>query len=111
MKKVLVIVGLVAVMGLGFVAYNKAHTIRYCRVTQEHDKVVTVLHPNGEVYDFFAYDSNLYQEDTIIKVSFNELKFDKEHYTVNSGNPTVVLQDIQDNKKEKRYHEIKRKSI
>lgn len=94
MKKFLVIIGVIAGMSLSFTMYSKTHTIRLCKVTQEHDKVVTVLHPNGEVYDFFAYDSNLYQEDTIIKVSFNELKFDKEHYTVNSGNPNPVLMDI-----------------
>ena len=91
MKKVLIIIGLITIMSLGFVSYNKAHTIRYCRVTQEHDKVITVLHPNGEVYDFYAYDSQLYKEDTIVKVSFNELKFDKEYYSVNSGNPKVIL--------------------
>ena len=94
MKKVLIIVGLVAVMGLGFVAYNKAHTIRHCKVTQEHDKVVTVLHPNGEVYDFYALNSGEYIEDTIIKVSFNELKLDKQDYTVNAANPKEYLQEI-----------------
>ena len=94
MKKFLVIISLIAVISLGVISYSKAHTIRYCRVIQECDKIVSILHPNGEQYDFFAYDSGLYQEDTIIKVSFNELKFDKEHYTVNSGNPEVVLTDI-----------------
>lgn len=94
MKKILVIVGIIAGMSLTIGLYSKAHTIRHCRVIQECDKIVSVLHPNGEQYDFFAYDSGLYQEDTIIKVSFNELKFDKEHYTVNSGNPEVILTDI-----------------
>lgn len=94
MKKVLVIVGIIAGMSLTIGLYSKAHMIRECSVTQICDKVVTVRHPNDETYDFYAYDSGLYQEDTIIKVSFNELKFDKEHYTVNSGNPEVVLTDI-----------------
>lgn len=94
MKKFLVIIGLVAVIGLSFTMYNKAHTIRTCKVIQEHDKIITVLHPNGETYDFFTYDSNSYKEDTIIKVSFNELKLSKEKYTINSANPEVVLTDI-----------------
>ena len=96
MKKGLLVVGLVVVMALGYTAYSKAHTVRNCRVIQECDKVVTVLHPNGEYYDFFTYDSNLYKEDTIIKVSFNELKLNKEDYTVNSGNPKEVLKAIED---------------
>jgi len=96
MKKGLLVAGLVVVMTLGYTAYSKAHTVRNCRVIQEADKVVTVLHPNGEYYDFFAYDSNLYKEDTIIKVSFNELKLNKEDYTVNSGNPKEVLKSIED---------------
>ena len=94
MKKVLVIVGLVAVMG-GFVAYSKAHTIRYVKVIQENDKIVTVLHENGEVYDFFAHDSGEYIEDTVVKVSFNELKLNKENYSVNAGNPTPVFVTIE----------------
>lgn len=96
MKKILVIVGIIVGMSLTIGLYSKAHKVQLCKVIQEHDKVVTVLHPNGEVYDFFAYDSNLYQEDTIIKVSFNELKFNKEHYTINSGNPNPVLINIED---------------
>lgn len=96
MKKGLLVAGLVVVIALGYTAYSKAHTVRNCRVIQEADKVVTVLHPNGEYYDFFTYDSNLYKEDTIIKVSFNELKLDKEDYTVNSGNPKEVLKAIED---------------
>lgn len=96
MKKVLIMVGLIIVMSLGFVSYNKAHTIRTCKVIQEHDKIITVLHPNGETYDFFTYDSNSYKEDTIIKVSFNELKLSKEKYTINSANPKEVLVDIKD---------------
>lgn len=96
MKKSLLVVGLVVMMVLGFTSYDKAHTVRNCRVIQEADKVVTVLHPNGEYYDFFTYDSNLYKEDTIIKVSFNELKLNKEDYTVNSGNPKEVLKSIED---------------
>ena len=94
MKKILVIIGVIAGMSLSFTIYSKTHTIRLCKVTQEHDKVVTVLHPNGESYDFFAYDSSSYIEDTIIKVSFNELKSSKDKYTVNSGNPNPVLMDI-----------------
>ena len=94
MKKVLAIVSLVAVMG-GFVAYSKAHTIRYVKVIQEHDKIVTVLHENGEFYDFFAPNSGEYIEDTVIKVSFNELKFNKEDYSVNAGNPTPVFISIE----------------
>jgi len=95
MKKILVIIGLVAVIGLSYAMYSKAHTIRYCRVTQEHDKVITVLHPNGETYDFYALNSGEYIEDTIIKVSFNELKFDKQDYTVNASNPKEYLQKIE----------------
>lgn len=94
MKKILVTIGVIAGMSLSFTMYSKTHTIRLCKVTQEHDKVVTVLHPNGESYDFFAYDSSSYIEDTIIKVSFNELKSSKDKYTVNSGNPNPVLMDI-----------------
>ena len=90
MKKFLVIVGLVSVIGLTIGLYSKAHKIRECRVTQEHDKIVTVIHPNGEVYDFYAYNSNEFKEDTMIKVSFNELKLDKADYEVNHANPKVI---------------------
>ena len=94
-KEVLTIVALTTTIILGGVLYAKAHTIRYCKVIQEHDKIVTVLHENGEIYDFFALDSGEYIEDTVVKVSFNELKFDTENYSVNAGNPTPVFVTIE----------------
>jgi hypothetical protein len=62
----------------------KAHKIQECKVIQENDKWVTVIHPNGEVYDFFNDNENSYKKDDLIKVSFNELKLSKKNYTINS---------------------------
>ena len=96
MKRFLILLSLFVLIFVGGMAYSKSHTIRTCKVIQEHDKVITVLHPNGEVYDFYAYNSNEFKEDTIIKVSFNELKLDKQDYEVNAANPKEVLVDIKD---------------
>lgn len=90
MKRNLILATLFVIVFTSYIAYQKAHIIRECKVTQEHDKVVTVLHPNGEVYDFYAYNSNKFIEDTIIRVSFNELKFNKEDFEVNAANPQPV---------------------
>lgn len=83
MKRKIFIIAILGVV-LSTSMYLKTHKNRECKVIQEYDKWVTVLHPNGEVYDFFTDNTNLYKKDTIIKVSFNELKSSKKDYTVNS---------------------------
>ena len=87
MKNVLIIAGLVTTIGMSFALYSKTHKIRECKVIQNYDKYITVEHPNGNYYDFFTYNSNEYKKDSIIKVSFNELKLDEHHYEINSANP------------------------
>lgn len=94
----LILVGLIATIVLGGALYDKAHKIRYCKVIQEYDNWITVMHPNGEEYDFYDDRTTKFEyiEDTIIKVSFNELKLRERNYEINSGNPTPVFVDIKD---------------
>lgn len=94
----IIIVGLITSMLLGTGLYDKAHKVRYCKVIQEYDNWITVMHPNGETYEFYDGRSTKFEyvENTIIKVSFNELKFRERNYEINAGNPTPVFVDIKD---------------
>lgn len=88
MKKILLIITIIT---LSTITVNaKTRVVRECKVVQNCDGYVTVLHPNGDVYDFYAHNNKSYKKDTVIKVSFNELKFDKEHFTINFATPIAV---------------------
>lgn len=88
MKKTILVI---AIITLSTITVNaKTCVVRKCKVVQNCDNYVTVLHPNGDMYDFYAHNSKSYKKDTVIKVSFNELKFDKEHFTVNFATPIAV---------------------
>lgn len=81
-RKIFIIVTLGVILSTSM--YLKFHKVRHCKVIQENDNWVTVVHPNGEVYDFFNDNENSYKKDDLIKVSFNELKLSKKNYTINS---------------------------
>lgn len=91
MKKVIGLAVVATVMvATAITLYGKAHVVRNCSVVQVNDGYVTVRHPNDEVYDFFAEDAEKYEEDTVIRISFNELKFDKDSYEINLANPKPI---------------------
>ena len=64
--------------------FGKLHRTRECVVTNvSHDRlVVTVQHPNGWTYDYYADCTENITEGETIKVIFNELTDWEKNYSV-----------------------------
>ncbi len=82
MKKVLtMVIAMSLVCGIWF---GKLHRTRECVVTNVNNEnlIVTVRHPNGWTYDYYADCTENIEEGETIKVVFDELTDWEKNYQV-----------------------------
>ena len=53
--------------------YMKANRIRECAIYSIEDNIIVVRHPNDKLYSFTVNNPELFEEDTMITVIFDEL--------------------------------------
>ena len=91
---IFLLVNTVAICSICGCVFSKAHMKRECAIVDINENTIYVRHPNGLVYNFKTNKPELFEEDTVIMVSFNELKDWEKQYEINTVKPNITLSEI-----------------